>query len=108
MILDILLIDVIVCFIVDISGFVDTIKRTIWKWLRKDKPYQEYRLKPFDCSLCLCFWSGLIWLLIQGNISIGSVALVCMFSLIAEQISNILKLIKHSLQLLLDKIITKI
>ena len=107
MILDILLITVIVCFIVDISGIIDTIKIAIWKWLRKNEPFQDYRLKPIDCVLCMTFWCGLLYI-IFNEFTIYSIAIVCIFSLLSEQISNLLRLIQYLFQRLIDIIITNI
>ena len=62
------LITAIVVFIVDISGAVDSLKSGL-KWiLTKGKmKNSDYQLKPLDCSLCMTFWSGIIYLLITNN-----------------------------------------
>lgn len=44
-------------FIAEKSGVMDAIK---WKWFykvysRKTK-YRDFRIKPFDCAMCLSFW----------------------------------------------------
>ena len=105
MILDILLITMIVCYIVDISGIVTTIKQLIWKWLKPNITYQDYQLKPIDCVLCMSFWCGLLYIIFNG-FSIYSLALVCLFSLLSEQINNLLRMIQYLFQRLIDIIIT--
>ena len=66
--INLLLISAIVVFIVDISGAVDSLKsglkRILTKGVMKDS---DYSLKPIDCSLCMTFWSGIIYLLCTGN-----------------------------------------
>lgn len=104
MILDILLIDIIVCIIIDISGIIDEIKIMIWKWLRKE-PYKEYRLKPLDCSLCMSFWIGLIYIIFNG-ITLFNLFIVCLFAMLSEQITNTIQLIRYIIQKILDKIMT--
>ena len=108
LVLQILMIDVIICFIIDISGIIDTFKGWLWKWLFKDKTYREYRLKPFDCSMCSCFWVGLIWLVVQSNFTLFNVMVVCLFSAMSEQITNMIIIIRQSVARLEDWLITKL
>lgn len=104
MILQILMINIILCFIIDISGIIDTFKGWIWKWLFKDKTYREYRLKPFDCSLCMCFWAGLIWLIAQGEFTLFNIMTVCLLAALTEQITNAIILFKQLIARLQDAI----
>lgn len=108
LVLQILMIDVIICFIIDISGIIDTFKGWLWKWLFKDKTYREYSLKPFDCSLCSCFWVGLIWLVVQSNFTLFNVMVVCLLSAMSEQITNMIIIIRQSVARLEDWLITKL
>ena len=45
---------------IDGSGVVEWFKEKLY-YLRytKDSPYNYYQLKPFDCSKCMSFWSGI-------------------------------------------------
>lgn len=103
MVINLLVISLIVCYVVDVSGFVDHIKQFIWKWLMK-KEYNGYQLKPFDCSRCMCFWVGLIYIICVG-FNLWNLLLVCGFSLMAEQITNLLVIFQMLLQKLEDKIV---
>lgn len=111
MILELLLLTVIVCFVVDISGFIDTIKNLIWKWVFNGKrEYREFRLKPLDCSLCMSFWIGIIWISIF-EFTLFNLLFVCLFAALSENISKMLVIIKgfisevqDALQLLIKKI----
>lgn len=80
-ILNLFLITFIVVFIVDVSGAVDSLKSGL-KWvLTKGKmSHSDYRLKPFDCSLCTSFWIGLIYLLCTSNFTIPYITCVCLLS----------------------------
>lgn len=100
-ILGIILIAVIVVFIVDISGAVDSLKSGI-KWLLTKGAMSgcDYRLKPLDCSLCMTFWSGLLYLLIVGKFTLLYIAVVCLVACFSN-------LIKSSI-LLIEDIVNKI
>ena len=105
MILDIFLITTIICFIVDISGIIDTIKNIIWKWVFNGKrEYREFRLKPLDCSLCMTFWIGLIWISIF-DFTLLNFVYVCLFATLSEQISNFIIIIKQLVQCTQDAIV---
>lgn len=105
MFLDIFFIVFIVVYIVDISGIVDTIKQVIWRWLFKDREYREFRLKPFDCSLCLSFWSGLIYLLCVGQFNIPMIGYVCLLSALSGVIGNCVKVVTIILGCAIDKLL---
>lgn len=74
-ILSLLLIQVIVVFIVDISGAIDSLKSGL-KWLltKGKMNSSNYILKPFDCSLCMTWWCSLIYLLCVGKFTIPYIA----------------------------------
>ena len=96
--LKLLLIEVIVCFIVDCSGFIYSLKSFILRVLHlpKSRP-QDLPLKPFDCSLCMTWWTGLIYLLVTHSFSIISLAMLSMLALLSSNVSGILLTIKDLL-----------
>ena len=100
-IFNLFLIAVICVFIVDISGAIDSLKSGI-KWLLTNGKMKNsnYDLKPLSCSLCMTFWSGLIYLLVTSNFTLMYVAIVCLLSAFAG-------LIKSGI-LLVEDIVTKI
>lgn len=66
MIVELLIINFILCFIIEYSGFVDTFKIKIYKIFFKkelDNP-RSISIKPFDCCLCMSFWCTLAYLII--------------------------------------------
>lgn len=102
-ILDLLFLTIIICFIIDCSGFInDGIKPLIAKIINRNSnikinPESINIPKPFSCSLCLSFWSGLIYLICTSNFTIPYIAVVVFFSLISSNISSFLFLIKDIL-----------
>ena len=92
------LIAAIVVFIVDISGAVDSLKSGL-KWiLTKGKmKNSDYQLKPLDCSLCLTFWSGIIYLLITNNFTLPYLAFVCLLACFTGVIKTSILLVEDIL-----------
>lgn len=83
-------ITLIVVFIVDISGVVDSLKSALAKWLNCRVP----SLKPFDCSLCLTWWSCLLYVLIAEPITFGNVALCAVCAIFADKLADIISLVR--------------
>lgn len=103
--IELLIINVIICFIVDISGVIDSIKYGIWKWVFNGKrDYQEFRLKPVDCSTCMTFWIGLLWITIYGQFNLINLLFVCLFATISEEMTNTILIIKHIIHRVQDDI----
>lgn len=100
MILQLLMISIIVCFVVDISGIIESIESALSKWLKGKAQLP----KPFNCSLCLTFWIGLIYV-ICVDFALYNVLLVCVFSALSEHITSTIILIKQLIAWLFDKII---
>lgn len=93
MLTDIVCIATILVFIIDLSGVVDNVKRVIWKWLIKDRPYQEFRLKPFDCSMCMTHHICVIYALICGQFSLPIWLFICVVAFLTPQIKGVLRLV---------------
>ena len=98
--IDLFEITVIVVIIVDISGFIDSIKNLIGKVLH----INNVKLKPLDCSFCLNFWVSLIYLLITNELSITAVMVTLLLSTMTTIIKDVIYLIRD----LIGKIINKI
>ncbi len=95
---NLLLLAVVVVFVVDLSGIVDTIKGVLGRWLN----VKVRRLRPFDCSLCMVWWSGLGYLLVIGRFSLGPVAFVALLAACSIQIGAIIQVVRAFLQWLAD------
>lgn len=95
---ELLLLAIIVVFIVDISGIVDTMKRALSRWLS----VKIERIKPFDCSLCMVWWCGLAYLLIIGRFSLGPLVFVAVLATCSVQIGGLLQLMRGVVQWVID------
>lgn len=100
-IINLILITIIVCFIVDCSGVMTDIRKfvakQIFKYTKVKVDYAELKLKPIGCSLCSTWWIGLIYLIFVGKFTIPYIAFVAFLSLISSNISGFLMVIKDYL-----------
>lgn len=90
---DIIILTVIMVFIVDLSGVIDSIKGLITINGRQIKHF-----KPFDCSLCMTFWSGLAYLLFTHSFDLWGVFAVCMMSFLTPVVKEVLQAVSEALK----------
>lgn len=109
MIIDLILIQLIIVFIIDLSGAVESFKLFISKILTKGKiQTTNFDLRPFTCSLCSTWWIGLIYLLVCHSFTIPYIALVALLSFLTPLSSSILLLIKDLAIFLVNKLNMKL
>lgn len=88
---DLLMLTVIVCFIIDISGIIESIEWYLSKWLGGNVKLP----KPFNCSLCSTFWLGLIYTIIYSEFTLVNFCIVSLFAAFSEEITNTILIIKQ-------------
>lgn len=93
-------ITVIVVIIVDISGFIDSIKNLIGKVLG----INNVNLKPLDCSFCANWWVCVAYLLITNELTITAVMVTLLLSTITSIIKDSIYLIRDSIGKAINKI----
>ena len=93
-------ITVIVIIIVDISGFIDSIKAFIGKVLH----INNVSLKPLDCSFCLNFWASIGYLVITNELTITAIMVTLLLSTMTPIIKDAIYLMRD----LIGKAINKI
>ena len=104
-ILKILMIQIIMVLIIDISGFCDEMKIMLSKLLTRGKiATSNYNIKPFFCSTCMTWWCGLIYLIIVKEVSLFTIA----FTLFVACMSPITKDLYYMLYDTIEKIIRTI
>lgn len=99
-IIDIILVAVITIYIVDLSGFTETLLKVISAY--KGRKITE--LKPFSCSLCMVWWVCLAFLLMSAKLSLPMVAFIALLSFLSAPIGQLLILIREAFL----KVITKL
>ena len=104
--IDILLLAVIVVIIIDISGITDSIKslikRIVTKGMMSDP---NYSLKPLDCSFCMTFWSGVVYMMITHSLSLWMTAYLLGICVLTPVIKDIFILIRETLLKIINKLI---
>lgn len=100
-----LAIAVIVCFVVDVSGFMNSLKWGLFKLMFGwNSEYKEFRLKPFDCSLCMTFWTCFIYGLLRSGWVLSVPFIAVLLALLAENITGTLYLIRDLIGFITNKI----
>lgn len=78
----------IICvLVIDISGFVHSIKAAIGKYLGISP--NSFRIKPFDCSFCMTFWVSVIYLLVVGRFTLVNIAVVLLLCCLTTPLKNL-------------------
>ena len=91
---------IITVIIIDISGFVDSVKEFIGKMLG----ITNVRLKPLECSLCMNFWVSMCYLIWVGELSITTVMVTLLLSVMTPVISDLIYLIRDMIATIINKI----
>lgn len=92
--LNLLIIANILVFIVDMSGFIQEMENVIHKHFFPKYPREAISIpKPFSCSLCLTFWTGLIYLIFT-KITIPLLGYVCLLAYLTPVFAELQATIK--------------
>ena len=91
--LDLLIIQTLVCFVIDLSGFIPEIEDALRRLFKV-----RIRIpKPFSCALCAGWWINLIYLLCTGYFTLPYIAFVAGLSFFSKNITGILRWIQEML-----------
>lgn len=85
-IIDLLLIQVIVVIIIDISGVVEHIEGLIARMLSLKK----VSIHLIECSFCVSHWIGLFYLLLTGALSLKTYAIVLVLCFLTSVTKEVL------------------
>lgn len=91
---------IISVLVIDISGFVHSIKAAIGKYL-KISP-NSFRIKPFDCSFCMTFWASMIYLLVAGRFTLLNIAIVLLMCCLTTPLKNLVMSVRDKLTKWMD------
>lgn len=98
MIWNLVMIAVIIMLVFE-SGFVDSIDLAI------NRRWRFFHLpKPFSCSLCMTFWTTLIYIMINGELTFFNVMICLLLAHSEEFLAGLLHTLKGYLEKLLDVI----
>ena len=95
MFLKLLIINLVVILVIDISGFITTFKHKLSRLLTKDKiSTTEFRMRPFDCSFCMTFWCLLAYVVYTQQftfITVFYIVVITHFTDVTKQVLLLLK-----------------
>lgn len=95
--IQLLLVAFIVIFIVDLSGFTDTILDIA----SKVKGQRVESFRPFTCSLCMTWWCCLVWAICSGHCTLVTIAFSALLAALSFPLSQILIFVREGLNKLI-------
>ena len=102
-ILNLFIISVIWVLILDLCGFARTIDKLIYKIFYPNRPFREdAHFKPWSCSLCMCWWTSLIYLIVIHSLTLPNIAILLLFAWLTTTERDILIFVKDLITKLLD------
>ena len=106
-ILNLFIISIIWVLILDLSGFARTIDKLFYKIFYPGRPFREdAHFKPFDCSLCMSWWSSLIYLIIVHSLTLPNIAIALLFAWGTTIEKDIFIMVKDMVTKLIDLLYT--
>lgn len=90
-----LFITIIWIVILDQLHFWDDFSTMISSWLSGGKIKKPLEWKPFNCSVCMSFWTNLAYIIVTNQFSILMVLYILVLSWGTPIISSILTLVKN-------------
>lgn len=102
--LDLLYLTVAVVYVVDVSGFTQT-----WLgWISRFLHARVTELRPFSCSTCMTWWSGIVYLIATGSFTLLDIAVVAVLSSLAYPIGQVLIFVREGLLAAVSKLLDKL
>lgn len=90
---DILLVAAVTVYAVDLSGFTDSWRGLLSRWL--GGPLRQ--LPPFDCGKCAVFWACLIYAAATRSLTLPVLAWCALLSFLSVTIGQLLLLVREAL-----------
>lgn len=89
--LDLLMIQVIVCFIVDLSGAQENLLKPIIRRFLHLSSNTSIKIPLLGCSLCTGWWSNLIYLLFTSSFTLTNLTFTALLALLSKNITGLLR-----------------
>lgn len=103
---DLFYISFIMVFIIDVSGFVQEVKRFLASKRIIQNAYVS--LKPFDCSLCATWWCGILYLLFSFNFSLFGLFILSVMAAYTSAMAAIMLFAVDLAKICIDKFYDRI
>lgn len=99
MLIKLLFLTLIVVFIIDISGIIESIENFLSRYLKG-----KVRIKkPFSCSLCMVWWLGLVYIIYLNQFSLINICAVALFAYLSSVISTLLIFLREMMLSVIGK-----
>lgn len=99
---NLLLLSIAWVIIIDFTSIIQDAEHYIEKFLKIRKAEIP---KPFSCSMCMIFWSGLIYLILTGQFTLFTLCTLLIICFFSTSIYNVLYLVKNLIdQLIINQI----
>ena len=108
MFIDLLLITLIIVFVIDISGAVEHLVYPLVKRLLKIPKTSRIEVPLISCSLCMTFWTGIIYIICMGEFTLLNLFFVCVCAFLTPHIKDLFILVRDTLTLIQNKIYDKL
>ena len=108
MFIELLLITLIIVFVIDISGAIEHLVYPLVKRLLKIPKTSRIEIPLISCSLCMTFWSGLIYIIGMGEFTLLNLFFVCVCAFLTTHIKDLFILVRDVLTLIQNKIYDKL
>ncbi len=102
--LEIILIALIITIVVDLTDFIDSLKTGLNKLLLPKLNLTTLKIPLLECSLCLTFWTSIIYTLIFYQLNIYLIAYILIVSFNTDIIRDIIIKLKDRIILLINKL----
>lgn len=100
--IELILLQLIVVFIVDLSGFVQTVKFWIWKKYIGIGSVDSFNFKPWECSFCMTHHVGLIYLLVTCQFTLPHYVFLLLLCYFTPLSGELITLARDSLNKLIN------
>lgn len=94
---DLLMIATMWVVIIDTTDFYDRVTGGIRAALTGGKLRKPFYVKPFCCSLCMTWWSGVVYLLLTHSVSLLTLGYVLGLAFFTPTIKDVLLLVRDML-----------
>lgn len=90
-------------YVVDVSGFTESWRRLLARWLQV-KALRP--LPPFDCGKCASFWTGIVTAAVLRDLTLATAAFSALCSLLALPAGQVMLFIREGLTQLIGRLWT--
>lgn len=101
---ELLLIQVLVTLLIDVTGATDDMLTPLVKKITGAKVGTIG--KPFNCSTCMTFWTGLVWMLCTGTLTLGTLTFLVLLACTTDITLTLFHLVKDFITRMADAIYT--